>query len=130
MTLKTHDNVISYTSTRSYNNIVSPKICSSYFSTKKWNLFQSKEMMNMLLLVYFVTFHVQYVNFCYWNYHETYKKSKKFELSCTRCSKKKETFFEHLPQERALNISSKNSIWSKPYNLWTLQSNFNFLTFS
>ena len=24
--------------------------------------------------------------------------------------KKKETFFEHLPQERALNISSKNSI--------------------
>ena len=35
--------------------------------------------------------------------------------------KKKETFFEHLPQERALNISSKNSIWSKPYNLWTRQ---------
>ena len=38
----------------------------------------------------------------------------------TGCSKKKETFFEHLPQEHALNISSKNSIWSKPYNLWTL----------
>ena len=31
--------------------------------------------------------------------------------------KKKETFFEHLSQERALNISSKNSIRSKPYNL-------------
>ena len=46
-----------------------------------------------------------------------------------RVFQKKETFFEHLPQERALNISSKNSLWSKPYNLWTLQSNFNFLTF-
>ena len=48
MALKhTYDTVISCTNTRSYTNIFSPKISLSYFSTKEWNLFQSKEMMNM-----------------------------------------------------------------------------------
>ena len=34
----------------------------------------------------------------------------KYPFLTTGCSKKKGDLFEHLPQERALNISSKNSI--------------------
>ena len=46
----TYDTVISYTSNKIYTNIVSPKMSWSYFSTKEWNLFYSKEIMNMSAL--------------------------------------------------------------------------------
>ena len=45
-----YDVAISYISNRSYTSIVSPQISWSYFSTKKWNLFHSKEIMDMSVL--------------------------------------------------------------------------------
>ena len=42
-----YDVSISYISNNSYTSIVLPQISWSYFSTKKWNLFQSKEIMDM-----------------------------------------------------------------------------------
>ena len=45
-----YDVAISYISNRSYTSIVSPQISWSYFSTKKWNLFHSKEIMDMIVL--------------------------------------------------------------------------------
>ena len=82
----TNDTVILYTNTRGYTSIASPKISWSYFAKKEWNIFQSKNIMNMsALLMCFANFHVQYVNFFHlklpcWMKHM--RKNKELEFFC------------------------------------------------
>ena len=90
MTLKKHiiQSDHTQTSTRSYTNIVSPKISWSCFCTKEWNLFQLKEIMNMSVLCLADVLHELPCPICeflllkFQCCMESIRKSKESELYC------------------------------------------------